>query len=155
MNQDDPEGRDQLKELRCLVDPAEQQDLHDHADQADGAGGNQDGGPETDPGGADRLDQRVPDIGAQHVERAVGEVHDPGHPEDDRQPRSDQEHGCGAGQPRQQADNEIRHAPVLPALLLRPSYNPTSASGAGQAAPDAAAVQSALRSFRTSSSDGR
>ena len=36
-----------------------------------------------------------------------------------------------------------------------PLFSPTSASGAGWPAPDAAPVQPPLRSLRTSSSDGR
>ena len=46
-----------------------------------------------------RLGDRVEDVGAEHVERAVREIDDPEHPEDEGEPRGDDEevHPLGDG----------------------------------------------------------
>ena len=54
----------------------------------------------------ERGDQRPGDIGAQHVERAMREVHDPRDAEDDRQPGRDEEQRGRARQPVQRLDEE-------------------------------------------------
>ena len=53
--------------------------------------------------------QRPGDVGAQHVERAVREVHDPRDAEDDRQPRGDEEQRGRARQPVQGLDEDEVH----------------------------------------------
>ena len=108
-DQDHAEGRDQLEQFRRPVDAAQQQDLHRHADQADRGRGKQDGDPETDRAAADRGDRGHADIGAQHVEGAVGEVHDPRDAEDDRKAGRNEEQRSRAGKARQQCDDEFTH----------------------------------------------
>ena len=106
-----PESRDELEELRRLVDPPQDQELDDHPDDADRDPREQDRGPETDRP-PEVLDQGVRDVRPQHVERAVREVHDPGHPEDDGKPRGDEEQrrrAREAGQPLHQVEPEITH----------------------------------------------
>ena len=54
----------------------------------------------------ERLDQAVGDVDAQHVERAVREIHDPRHAEDQRQAGRHQEQRRGARQPVQELDED-------------------------------------------------
>ena len=114
-DEDHAEGGDELEELRCLVHPPEDQELDDHPDGADGDAGEKDRGPETERA-AEMPDEGVGDIGAQHVERAVREVHDPGDPEDDGEPRRDQEQGRRAreaGQRLHEVEPEVTHGSLL------------------------------------------
>ena len=92
-DEDDPEGRDELEQLRRPVHTAQNHELHEHADNADRDASQQRRQPESDwPG--QPLQERVADVGPQHVERAVGEIDDPGDPEDQRQPGCN-EKKCG------------------------------------------------------------
>ena len=51
-------------------------------------------------------DDAVGDVDAQHVERAVREVHDPRHAEDQRQPDGDQEERRRARQAVEELDDD-------------------------------------------------
>ena len=62
------------------------------------------------------LDQRVGDVDAEHVERAVREVDDARDAEDQRQPGRDQEQRRRAGQPVEQLDEEARRRPSAAAV---------------------------------------
>src|SRR5207248_11228735 len=53
------------------------------------------------------LGQREGDIRAEHIERAMGEIDDPHHAEDDRQPRRDQKQRRCAGKTGQEL-NEVK-----------------------------------------------
>ena len=110
-DEDHAEGRDELEELRGLVHPPQDQELDDHPDDADGEAREQDRRPEADRP-AEELDEGVGDVRPQHVERAVREVHDPGHPEDDGEPGRHQEQRRCAREARQrlhQVEPEITH----------------------------------------------
>ena len=105
------EGREQLEQFGRLVDPAQQQNLDQGADAGDHGCRQQEREPEAQrrSGAAEPAGQADRQIGAQHVERAVGEVHDPGDAEDDREPGRDQEQGRRAGQTVQDLDDEEVH----------------------------------------------
>ena len=110
-DEDDAEGRDELVELRGLVHPAQDQQLDDHPDDPDGHPREEHRHPEADRA-AEELDEGVRDVRPQHVERAVREIDDPGHPEDDGKPRGDQEQGRRAREPGQRLDQvepEVTH----------------------------------------------
>ena len=107
-DQHDAEGREQLEQLRRRVDPPQQQDLDQSAEPADDQGGEQDCEPEAERRGAaaEPAGQAHGEIGAQHVERAVGEVDDPGDAENDREAGCDQEQRGGGGEAVQQLDDQ-------------------------------------------------
>ena len=88
------EGRQQLEQLRHLVDAAQQKDFHRHAEQPDHHRAGQHAH-EEQPGRTLDLQQPGHDghrhIGAEHVERPMREIHDPGDAEDQRQPGCDDE----------------------------------------------------------------
>ena len=158
-HQDDAEGRDQLEQLRRPVDAAQQQDFHRHADQADRCGGEQDGDPEADRAAADRGDRGHADIGAEHIEGAVGEIHDPRDAEDDRQARRHQEQGGRTGKARQQRDDEFTHGSARRSVKC--GYRRHRKPAAGSRQPFARGCRPCgrsrycLRSFLVSSTDGR
>ena len=97
-DQDHAKGCKQLEQLGRLVYPAQQGGFDHRTDEPDGQRGNQQGqqiAPETVPHHADKTER---DIGAQHIERPMGEVHHPRHPEHDRQSDRDQEQRGSTGQ---------------------------------------------------------
>ena len=112
-DEDDPEGRDELEELRGLVHPAEDEELDHDPDDPDPDPREEDRHPEAERAG-EVLDEGVRDVRPQHVERAVREIDDPGHPEDDGEPRGDQEQGRRAreaGQRLDEVEPEVTHRP--------------------------------------------
>ena len=102
------EGGEQLKQFRRMVDPAQQDHLDDHADRGDDQRGRNDAGPETERTG-EAFGQRERQIGAEHIERAMGEIDDPRHAEDDRQARRDQKQRRRAGKAGQELDDIEGH----------------------------------------------
>ena len=107
-HQDHPEGGDELEELRGAIDRPQHQHLHRDAHEAHDRRRQQDGEPEGHRPVHD-VRQRPAEIGAQHVEAAMGEVHDPRHAEDQRQPAGHEEQRARAGQPRQDLGDEEFH----------------------------------------------
>ena len=104
-HQGQAEGREQLEQFRRMIDPPQQHHLDQHADNRHHQRRNDDAAPEAERAG-EALGQRERDIGAEHVERAMGKIHDPRHAEDDRQPRRDQEQRRRAGETGQEL-NEV------------------------------------------------
>ncbi len=111
-HQHDAEGREQLEQLRRLVDPPEDQHLDDDADQPCESRRRQHAAPEAEHiRRSEAPDQRPGQIGPEHVERAMREVHDPRDAEDDRQPRRYEEQRRGRGQAVQRlGEDEVDHA---------------------------------------------
>ena len=105
-HQHDGEGGEKLEQLGRPVDAAQHQHFDQHADQADGERGQHDRGPEAQGRAAERLDQAVGAVEAQHVERAVREIDDPRHAEDQRQAGRHQEQGRRGRQPVQELDDD-------------------------------------------------
>ena len=114
------EGGEQLEQLGRLVDAPQEHDFNDHADDADGKRRQQHATPKAN-GARERhaCHQRPGDVGSQHVERAVREVHDPRHAEDDGEPGRDQEQRGGAGEPVQRLDeDQVHRYPAAPRFSL-------------------------------------
>ena len=91
------EGREQLEQFGHMIDAAQQQHLDHRADRGDAERRENDAAPIAEPA-ADRRRDRVGEIDAEHVERAVGHVDDPRHAEDQRQAGADKEQPGGAGE---------------------------------------------------------
>ena len=88
-DENDGKGRQQLKQLRRLVDAPHEQNLDCGAGQPDHDRGNQERRPE--PGArAQQRRQGVGKVNAQHIERAMREIDDARDPEDQRQPGRDE-----------------------------------------------------------------
>ncbi len=105
MHQHQREGGQQLEQLGRAVDAPQQQHLDQRAEHADRQRRQQQRRPEAQ-ARAQLVDQRVGDVDAQHVERAMREVDDAGDAEDQRQARRHQEQRRRAGQPVEQLDDE-------------------------------------------------
>ena len=107
-HQGQAERRQELEQFRRMVDPPQQHHLDQHAD----GGHDQRRGDDTAPE-AERarkpFGQRERDIGAEHIEGAMGEIHDPRHAEDDRQPRRDQKQRRRAGKTGQELNDVKGH----------------------------------------------
>ena len=114
------EGREQLEQLRRMIDPPQQHHLDDHADHRDDQRRGDDAAPEAERAG-EALGQREGDIGAEHVEGAVGEIDDPRHAEDDRQARRDQKQRRRAGKAGQELDDSRRPSAVRVCESPRPA----------------------------------
>ncbi len=97
-HQQQREGGEQLVEFRRLVDAAQQHDLGDRPDQRHHQHRDNDAAPEAERAGPGPRDAGG-EIDAEHVERAMGHVHDARHAEDDRQPRRHQEQPGRRGEP--------------------------------------------------------
>ena len=110
----DAEGGEQLKQFRRVVDAAQQKHFDERADRGDGERGDYDRAPEADHA-AQPFGQRVPDIGAQHVERAMREIDDAGDAEDDREAGGDEKQRAGTREPRDELD-EIEAQGRMPPL---------------------------------------
>ena len=80
------EGQQQRQARIGLVEAAEQEALDDDAEQAD-----QHRRDQRRPGEAEVLADRDREVGADRVERAVGEIDDPAEREDQRQPERDEQ----------------------------------------------------------------
>ena len=104
------EGREQLEELGRVVDPPQDRDLDQRPDRADDERRGDHAAPEPGRAGVEPCDDAVGDVDAQHVQRTVGEVHDPRHAEDQREPDGDQEQRRRARQAVQELDEDRRHA---------------------------------------------
>ncbi len=102
------EGREQLEQLRRMINPSEQQHLDDGADRSDDQRRDDDAAPEAERAGP-LFGQREGDVGAEHVERAMREIHDPRHAKNDRQPRRHQKQRRRAGKPGQELDEVKGH----------------------------------------------
>ncbi|MGY4470556.1 hypothetical protein ACVWWK_006265 [Bradyrhizobium sp. LB9.1b] len=96
-HQGQAEGREQLEQFGCVIDAPEQHHLDNDTDHRHDKRCHDDPAPEAErPRQA--LGERECDIGADHVEGAVREIHDPRHAKDDRQARRHQEQRCCAGE---------------------------------------------------------
>ena len=112
-HQGQAEGREQLEQFGRAIDPAQQHHLDDDADQRDDQRRADDAAPEAERA-RKPLGEREREIGAEHVEGAMREVHDPGDAEDDRQARSHEKQRGRAGESGQKL-REIkahRHRPA-------------------------------------------
>ena len=105
-HQGQAERRQQLKQLGRVIDPPQQHHFDQHADHGDDQRRGDDAAPKTDRTGKP-LGQRECHIGAEHVERAMGEIDDARHAEDDRQPRRHEEQRRRAGKTGQEL-NEVK-----------------------------------------------
>ena len=83
-HQGQAESREQLEQFRRVIDAPQQHHLDEHADQRHGKRRHDHAAPEAERAG-EALGQREGDIGADHVEGAMREIHDPRHAKDDRQ----------------------------------------------------------------------
>ena len=102
------EGGEQLEQFRRMIDPAQQHHLDQHAEDGDDKGGDDDAAPKAERAGK-ALGQRERDIGADHVEGAMGEIDDAGDAEDDREAGRHQEQRCRAGETGQELDDVEGH----------------------------------------------
>ena len=107
-HQGQPEGRQQLEQFGRVIDPPQQHHLDQHADHRHDQRRHHDAGPEPERAGKP-LGQRERHIGAEHVEGAMGEIDDPRHAEDDRQPRRHQKQRRRAGKTGQELDEVKGH----------------------------------------------
>jgi hypothetical protein len=124
-HQNDCEGGKQLQQFGGGVDTAQQEHFDQRAEQRYGDGGEHHATPESCGAMAEFLDQAVGQVQAQHEQRAVGEIDDPGDAEDDRQARRHQKERAGAGQAVQELDQDRRSghrnkfAGTCPASVIR------------------------------------
>ena len=95
-------GEKQLIEFFALVHIAEQEALHDAAEDGDAERGDHHRAQEADRRPPENKGHVPGDVGADHVEGAVGEVDDLQDPEDQRQARRDEEQEHRGGQARAQ-----------------------------------------------------
>ena len=107
-HQGQAEGRQQLEQFGRVIDPPQQHHLDQHADHRHHQRRDHDAAPEPERAGKP-LGQRERDIGAEHVERAMGEIDDPRHAEDDRQARRHQKQRRRAGKTGQELDEVKGH----------------------------------------------
>jgi hypothetical protein len=98
-----------LEQFGGSVDAPQDDQLEDKPDKPDGQGGADQGCPETRRS-RNFGRKRVADIGAQHIKRAVGEVHDARDAKDNGQAGGYEEEGGGAGQPAEELDRDEIHA---------------------------------------------
>ena len=87
-DEDHRERQEQLHQVLLVVDVPEKPPLDDDGQNRKARPRRGHAGPETQ---SERLRHRVEDVGAEHVERAVGEIDDPQHTENERKPRGDDE----------------------------------------------------------------
>ena len=107
-HQREAEGREQLEQLRRMIDPPQQDHLDDHADDRDDQRRGNDAAPEAERAG-EALGQRESDVGTEHIEGAVGEIDDPRHAKNDRQARRDKKQRRRAGKAGQELDDIKGH----------------------------------------------
>ena len=91
-----------------MIDPPQQHHLDQHADRGNDQRRRDNTGPEPERAGK-AFGQRERDIGAEHVESAMGEIDDPRHAEDDRQARRHQKQRRRAGKTGQELDDVKGH----------------------------------------------
>lgn len=109
----DPERRDQKEQLRSAVDAAQDHELDQHPDDADGQRREQERDPETEHASSDGLHDGERQVSAEHVEGPVREVEDPRDAEDDGKARGDQEERGGVGQPGEELHQKEAHVPAI------------------------------------------
>ena len=102
------EGREQLEQLRRVVDAAQQRHFDERADARRPRGRRAAPPPEAEKR-AEPVDRGIGDIGAQHVEGAMREIHDARDAEDDRQAGGDEEQRAGAGEPGEELGEVEAH----------------------------------------------
>ena len=102
-HQRDAEGREQLEQLRLVVDATQQRHLDERAERGDGEASHERRRPEADRA-ARALDAAVGDISAEHIEGAVREIDDARHAENDRQSAGDEKQRAGAGEAGDELD---------------------------------------------------
>ncbi len=107
-HQREAEGGQQLKQFRRVIDPPQQHHLDQYADRGDNQRRDDDTAPKPECTGKP-LGQRERDIGAEHIERAMGEVHDPRDAKNDRQTRRDQKQRRRAGKTGQELNDVEGH----------------------------------------------
>ncbi len=83
-HQGQAEGREQLKQFGRVIDSPQQHHLDQHADRGHHQRRDDDAAPKSKRAGKP-FGQRERDIGAEHIERAMGEIDDPRHAKNDRQ----------------------------------------------------------------------
>ncbi len=118
-DQDDAEGGEELEQLRRAIDAAQQPHLQQRAECGQRERGRHHAEREPRLRVRQAREDRPADIGAEHVEAAVGEVHDAGDAEDDRKPGRHEEQGGRAGQARQELDDDEAHRASQPAAAGR------------------------------------
>jgi hypothetical protein len=123
------EGREQLEQLRRLVDAAKENDLDQRADHGDHQRRSDDAAPEAEPA-ADLRGEAVGEIDAQHVERAVRDIDDARDAEDQRQAGRDEEQPRCRRQPVEGLEQECveGHRAVV-RLYLSAGASPLPACG--------------------------
>jgi spore cortex formation protein SpoVR/YcgB (stage V sporulation) len=91
-----------------MIDASQQHHLDQHADRGDDQRRGDDAAPESERA-RKTIGQCERDIGTEHIERAMREIHDPCHAEDDRQSRGDQKQRRRAGETGQELDEIEGH----------------------------------------------
>jgi hypothetical protein len=108
-HQREREGCEQLQQLGRAVEAPQDRGFRGGAEGADRERRGDHAAPEAGSRDAERPDETVGGVDAQHVQRAVGEIHDARYAEDQRQPRGHQEERGGARQPVEELDGNRRH----------------------------------------------
>ncbi|GAV36553.1 hypothetical protein ROTAS13_04241 [Roseomonas sp. TAS13] len=118
------EGGQQLEQFRRPVHAAHHRQFQHRADQPRGERGEQHAQHEPFRIARQARQDAPADIGAEHGQAAMREVHDPRDAEEDRQARSHQEERGGPGQPRQQGGQEgFGHGPDASRSGIRGTAN--------------------------------
>jgi hypothetical protein len=99
-----------LEKFGGAVEAAQQGGFEDGADERGGGGGGEDAEDEEFGGAGEAGEDGPGDVGAEHVEAAMGEVHHPGHAENHRQAGGDQEEGRGAGEAGEELEESDVHS---------------------------------------------
>ncbi len=100
------EGREQLEQGGCAIDAPQQDDLQQHAKQRDRQRRSEHAECERQRVAPEPGQDAPADIGAQHEQAAVREVHHARHAEDDGQPGGDEEQRRRRGESGQELDRE-------------------------------------------------
>jgi hypothetical protein len=107
-HQGQPEGGEQLEQFRRFIDAPQQRRLDQRPDERHDEGRDDHAAIVAERPG-ELLGQGEGEVGPDHVERAVGEVHDARHAENDRQPRGHQKQRRRAGEPVQELNEQKIH----------------------------------------------
>ena len=107
-NQRRAESREKLEQFRRTIDAAQQQDLEQCAEQPDKNRGQSHPAPEPERS-RESIRQRKGEIGAEHEECAVGEVHNARHAEDERKAGGHEKQRSGARKSREKLNDEELH----------------------------------------------
>ena len=103
-------GGEQLEQFGRTVDRPQDDDFDQRSQDADDHGGRDDAAPKSEPA-ADAGRKRVSDVGPEHIEGPVRDVHDARHAEEERQAGGDKEKSGGRGEPieRLEQDGAVGH----------------------------------------------